>query len=100
MRSIILVLVFTLVLPCYCYSVSLKKDMEDIMYLYEDKYAFEIAQEAPCRQWEALFIMGSVAIMYNCILFLDKDRCDLSILSVMIPFYFYYIDCLPLEPAP
>ena len=101
MKVIITTLVLILAIPCYCYSASLNEDMEDIKYLYsEEEYDFEVAQDAPCRQFEALLIMGSVAMVYNCLLFLDKSRCDVSILSSMISFYFYYVECLPREPTP
>ena len=101
MKVIITALVLMLVLPCYCYPASPDQRMEDIMYLYsEEEPGVEIAEDAPCREWEALMIMGSVAVVYTCIILSDQDRCDLSLLSVLMSFYFYYIDCLPLEPTP
>ena len=101
MKLIVIALAVVFVLPCYCYPASLVEGMEDIIYLYDEGMDdFEIAQDAPCREWEALMIMGSVAIVYTCIILSDPDRCDLGLLSTLIAFYFYYIDCLPIEPAP
>ena len=101
MKAIVLALVIMLVLPCYCYSASLDKGMEDVRYLYNgEEYDSRIAQDEQCRQVEALFIMGSVAIVYACIILADEDRCGLGLLSALMAFYVYYTECLPLEPEP
>jgi hypothetical protein len=66
MKAIVWTLVLLLVLPCYGYSASLDKGMDDIRYLYnEEEYDSHIAQDELCRQVEALFIMGTVAIGYT-----------------------------------
>lgn len=100
MKAIVWTVVFMLVLPCFCYSDSFDENMEDIMYLYDKKYDLEIAQDELCRQVEALFIMGTVAIGYACFILAAQDNCGLSLLSALVAFYVYYTECLPLEPEP